>query len=172
MNRRILEVCAIPALAALFFFVVAPCASAQEANPGASIDIFGGRVESIESSDGHSNSYGVRGGYRFGRVWALEGSGEHLNEGFTNWFVDLSAKAYFVHANRFEIYGLVGPGVLRVSAFGQSSDQAMVHAGLGAQIGLGDRVYLRPEVRGRWSTDDVKFNDGLVSYSLGLGWRF
>jgi hypothetical protein len=172
MDRRILEVCTIPALAALFFFGVAPCAMPQEANPGASIDLFGGRVVSIESSDGHSNSYGVRGGYRFGRVWALEGSGEHLNEGFTNWFLDLSAKASFVHANRFEIYGLAGPGVIYVSAFGQSNHQATVHAGLGAQIGLGDRAYLRPEVRGRWSTGDVKFNGGLVTYSLGVGWRF
>ena len=47
-----------------------------------------------------------------------------------------------------------------------------MHAGLGAEIGLTDRLYLRPEVRSRWSTDDLKFNDGLVSYSLGIGWRF
>ena len=171
MIRRISE-CTIPALAALVFFAVSPCASAQEANRGGSIDLFGARVDTVESSEGHANSYGLRGGYRFGNVWALEGSAEHVDEGFTNWFVDLSAKAYFVHSNRFELYALAGPGLFRVSAFGESEDQATVHAALGAQIGLTDRLYLRPEVRGRWATDDLVFNDGLVSYSVGLGWRF
>jgi hypothetical protein len=172
MNRRILEVCTIPALAALVFLVIAPGASAQEERPGASIDIFGARVDTIQSSEGHANSYGLRGGYRFNSTWALEGSAEHVDEGFTNWFVDLSAKAYLVDTSHFEIYALAGPGLFRVSAFGESEDQATVHAGLGAEIGLGRRAYLRPEVRSRWATDDLKFNDGLVSYSLGIGWRF
>jgi outer membrane protein with beta-barrel domain len=172
MNRRILEVCTIPALAALVFLVIAPRASAQEERPGASIDIFGARVDTIQSSEGHANSYGLRGGYRFNSTWALEGSAEHVDEGFTNWFVDLSAKAYLVDTSHFEIYALAGPGLFRVSAFGESEDQATVHAGLGAEIGLGRRAYLRPEVRSRWATDDLKFNDGLVSYSLGIGWRF
>jgi hypothetical protein len=153
------------------FLAVAPRASAQESNPG-SIEVFGARVDTIQSSEGHANAYGLRGGYRFNRVWALEGSAEHMDTGFTNWFVDLSAKAYFVHSNRFEIYGLAGPGLFRISAFGESDSQATVHAGLGAEIGLSSRAYLRPEVRSRWATDDLKFNDGLVSYSLGIGWRF
>jgi hypothetical protein len=172
MNRRILEICTIPALAALIFLGVSSSASAQDENPGASIDLFGARVDTVESSAGHANSYGLRGGYRFNSVWALEGSAEHVDEGFTNWFVDLSAKAFLIDTSHFEIYGLAGPGLFRVSAFGESDNQATVHAGLGAQIGLGSRAYLRPEVRARWATDDLKFNDGLVSYSLGVGWRF
>ncbi|MEA2602648.1 MAG: outer membrane protein beta-barrel domain [Acidobacteriota bacterium] len=172
MHRRIFEVCTIPALAALLFLAIVPIASAQEARPGASIDIFGGRIDTIQSSGGHANSYGLRGGYRFNGVWALEGSAEHIDESFTNLFVDLSAKAYLIDTKHFEIYGLAGPGLFRISAFGESDNQATVHAGLGAQIGLGERAYLRPEVRGRWGTDDLKFNDGLVSYSLGIGWRF
>jgi opacity protein-like surface antigen len=172
MNRRALEICTIPALAALIFLAVSPRASAQEPNLGASIDIFGARVDTIQSSEGHANSYGLRGGYRFNGVWALEGSAEHIDEGFTNWFVDLSAKAYFIDTKHFEIYGLAGPGLFRVSAFGESDSQTTVHAGLGAEIGLTDRLYLRPEVRGRWGTDGLKFNNGVVSYSLGIGWRF
>jgi hypothetical protein len=173
MNRRILEVCTIPALAALIFLGVALSASAQDEQPGASIDLYGARVDTIQSSEGHGTAYGLRGGYRFNNVWALEGSAEHLDEGFTNWFVDVSAKAFLIDTSHFEVYALAGPGLFRVSAFGESEDQATVHAGIGAQFGLGSsRAYLRPEIRSRWSTDDLKFNDGLVSYSLGIGWRF
>ena len=172
MNRRIFEACTIPALAALIFLAVAPRASAQEPNLGAAIDVFGARVDTIRSSEGHANAYGLRGGYRFNNVWALEGSAEHIDEGFTNWFVDLSAKAYLIDSKRFELYGVAGPGLFRVSAFGESDNQATVHAGLGAEIGLNDRLYLRPEIRSHWTPDDLKFHDGLVSYSLGIGWRF
>ncbi|HEX3553150.1 MAG TPA: outer membrane beta-barrel protein [Thermoanaerobaculia bacterium] len=172
MNRRIHQVCTIPALAALAFLTVAPCASAQEADHGPAIEIFGAHVDTIQSSAGHSQSYGLRGDYRFGPVWALEGSVSHLNEGFTNWFGDLSAKAYFVDTSRFEIYGLAGPGLFRVSAFGESRDQATVHAGFGAQIYVGEHAYLRPEVRGHWATNDLVFKNGLVDYALGIGWRF
>ena len=172
MNRRIHQVCTIPALAALAFLAFAPSASAQEENRGPAIEVFGAHVRNIESGGGTSQSYGLRGDYRFGQVWALEGSVSHLNEGFTNWFGDLSAKAYFVHSNRFEIYGLAGPGLFRVSAFGETSNQATVHAGIGAQIYLGERAYLRPEVRGHWATNDLVFKDGLADYALGIGWRF
>ena len=172
MIRRISVLCTIPALTALIFLAVSPRASAQEPHPGAFIDVFGARVDTIESSEGHANSYGLRGGYRFNSTWALEGTAEHVDEGFTNWFLDVSAKVYLIDSKHFELYGLAGPGLFRVSAFGESEDQATVHAGLGAEIGLTDRLYLRPEVRSRWSTDDLQFNDGLVSYSLGIGWRF
>src|SRR5436305_8268294 len=165
MNRRIHQVCTIPALAVLALLVVTPFASAQEEDRGPAIEVFGAHVRTIESGGGSSQSYGLRGGYRFGQVWALEGSVSHLNEGFTNWFADLSAKAFFVRSNRFEIYGLAGPGLFRISAFGETRDQATVHAGLGAQIHLGERAYLRPEVRGHWATNDLVFKDGLVDYA-------
>jgi len=173
MIRRISVLCTIPALTALIFLAVSPRASAQEPHPGAFIDVFGARIDTIESSEGYASSYGLRGGYRFNNVWALEGTAEDsLDEDFNFWFVDLSAKVYLIDSKRFELYGLAGPGLFRVSAFGESDSQATVHAGLGAEIGLTDRLYLRPEVRSRWSTDDLQFNDGLVSYSLGIGWRF
>jgi len=47
-----------------------------------------------------------------------------------------------------------------------------LHAGIGAEIGLSDRIYLRPEVRGRWLTEDLNGENHLVDFSLGFGWRF
>lgn len=148
-------------------------ASAQSERRGLSLDVFGAEVRSTElDEDFDSESYGLRSGYRFTDTWALEGSLSRLNEDFGVWFGDLSAKAYLVDSKHLEVYGLAGPGFLRVSAFGEHEDRATVHLGLGAEIALGERAYLRPEVRGRWLADELGANDGIVDYSLGLGWRF
>ncbi len=82
------------------------------------------------------------------------------------------AKAYFVHSNNFEIYALGGSGIFRVSAEGEDEALTTVHLGIGGEIGLGRRAYLRPEVRSRWDADELRFEDGIVDYSLGLGLRF
>ena len=100
----------------------------------------------------------------------MEGSLSRLNEEDVDiWFGDLSLKAYFVHSDRFEMYALAGPGLFRVES---EDEQTTLHFGLGADIGLGERAYLRPEARGRWLEDELRFDDGIVDYSLGIGWRF
>lgn len=168
MTRRIDQL-SITLAAALFSLVVASSASAQSEVRGPFFDFFGARVQSTEGSDDfHTESYGVRGGFRFNRVWALEGSLSRIKD-TDAWFGDLSAKAYFLHANRFEMYAVASPGLFRVSG---ENPQLTLHAGIGAEIGLGQRVYLRPEVRGRWLAKELRGDNGLVDYSLGLGWRF
>lgn len=155
------------------FAAVPLSASAQNATRGPSFDLFGALVRSTNSdADLETEAYGLRGGFRFTNVFALEGSLSRLNEDVEIWFGDLSLKAYFVHSDRFEVYGLAGPGYFRVSDDGEGVDDTTVHLGLGAEIGLGERTYLRPEVRGRWLADELRANDGLVDYSLGFGWRF
>jgi hypothetical protein len=155
--------------ATLFSLAVASPASAQSEVRGPFFDFFGARVQSTEGSDDfHTESYGVRGGFRFNRTWALEGSLSRIKD-TDAWFGDVSAKAYFVHANRFEMYAVASPGLFRVSG---ENPQLTLHAGIGAEIGLTERVYLRPEVRGRWLAKELRGDNGLVDYSLGLGWRF
>ena len=89
-------------------------------------------------------SLGLRGGYRFSRTWALEGSLSRLDEDSQVWFGDLSAKVYFIHVSRLELYALWGLGQSGVSD-GDGTERATLHAGLGAEIGLGEHAYLRPE---------------------------
>src|SRR3954470_4415548 len=60
MNRRIHQVCTIPALAALAFLAFAPSASAQEENRGPAIEVFGAHVRNIEAGGGRCQSYGLR----------------------------------------------------------------------------------------------------------------
>ena len=169
MTRRILRL-SIPFAAALLSFATASSAQAQDAETGPVFELFGGRLEPTDSdADFHTESYGLRGGYRFNNRWALEGTLARLNEDVDIWFGDLSAKAYFVRASRFEMYALGGAGVYKVE---DDYEKATLHVGIGAEIGLSQRVYLRPEARGRWLADELKADEGLAEYSLGIGWRF
>jgi hypothetical protein len=155
---------------ALLSLAVAFPALAQDVETGPSFELFGARVEPTDSdADFHTEAYGVRGGYRFSSRWALEGALSRLDEDVDVWFGDLSAKVYAFQSDRFGIYALGGPGVNRIE---DRDEELTLHAGIGAEIGLGQRAYLRPEVRGRWLADELKSDEGLVDYSLGIGWRF
>jgi|GEM_PF-2202596 len=156
-------------IAALFSLAVASSASAQSEMRGPYFDLFGARVQSVDGSDHfHSDGYGVRGGFRFNNVWAVEGSLSQFKDSDVQ-FGDLSAKAYFLHSKGFEMYAVASPGLFKASG---ESLRLSLHAGIGAEIGLGDRAYLRPEVRGHWLSEDLNGDNHLVDYSLGFGWRF
>jgi hypothetical protein len=155
---------------ALVSLVVASSASAQSGERGASFELFGAHVRPTDADASfHTESYGVRGGFRFTPVWALEGALSRLNEDADVWFGDLSAKAYAIHSDRFGVYALAGPGLYKVE---DADGKVMVHLGIGAEINLGQRAYVRPEVRGRWLADELRADNGLVDYSVGFGWRF
>lgn len=168
MTRRIYQLSSTLVAAMLSLIVAAP-ASAQSEVRGFSFDVFGARVESTDGREPfHEDSYGLRSGFRFNNVWAVEGSLSRIKDS-NAWFGDVSAKAYLLHANRFELYAVASPGLFRVSG---ESLQLTLHAGLGAEIGLGPHAYLRPEVRGRWLAKELNGDSGLIDYSLGFGWRF
>jgi opacity protein-like surface antigen len=158
----ILAACALPALSS--------SAAAQTADHGPAFELFGGYLG--DSGSDHPRIFGARGSYRFSDVWALEATYSKADVGGQVWFGDVSAKAYFLRANRFSFYALGGPGIFRAKAFGETFNQNTVHLGLGTEIDLGARAYLRPEVRGRWATDEITWDARLTEYSLGFGWRF
>ena len=159
-----------PFAVALLSLAAASPALAQDAETGPTFELFGARIEPTDSdADFHTEAYGLRGGYRFSNVWALEAAVSRLDEDVDIWIGELSAKAYFVHANRFEMYALGGAGVYKVE---DDYEKATLHLGIGAEIGLSQRLYLRPEARGRWLADELKADEGLLDYSLGIGWRF
>lgn len=175
MFRRIRSFSRIFTLGVAFLIAISSSALAQSEKRGASFDLFGAYVRLIDSGpdgDASTEAYGLRGGYRFTNTWAVEASLSKLNEDVDLFFGDLSLKAYVMHSDRFEIYALAGPGKLRIEEGIFEEDEDTAHAGIGAEISLGERAYVRPEVRGRWFTDDLKFEDGIVDYSLGFGWHF
>ena len=143
---------------------LSPAAYAQEEEKrGFSLDVFGAYL-STDPDD--QEMLGLRGSYRYNDVWALDGSFTRLTEADEGdeRFMDLAAKAYFFRSNRFEAFGLFGGGIGRIQG-------ASLLLGLGAEISLGDRAFLRPEIRSRWRDDDLGAKPAL-EYSLGVGWRF
>ena len=134
MSRRIHQLSMMFATA-LVSLVVASSASAQSGERGASFELFGARVQPVDTdANFHTESYGVRGGFRFTPVWALEGAISRLNEDADVWFGDLSAKAYAIHSDRFGVYALAGPGLYK---FPDADEKVTVHLGIGAEISLG-----------------------------------
>jgi hypothetical protein len=154
--------------AALSLAAASVPAAAQEEHRGFSLDLFGSHF--TVSADGDSASeegFGLRGSYRFTNVWAVEGALSRLKDDDDLWIGDLSAKAYLIDANRFELYALAGLGQFKIP----EDDETTFHVGVGAEIALGEKAYLRPEVRGRWFADSVDVAT-FVDYSVGFGWRF
>lgn len=170
MKRSLNALCRILILTACALPLLASSAAAQTEDHGPAFEIFGGYLENLGSSQ--PRIFGIRGSYRFTDVWAVEGAFAKVDVGGQVWFGDVSAKAYLVDTRRFEIYALGGPGRFRSRLLGDTFNQNTVHLGLGAEIGLGARAYLRPEIRTRWATDDITWDDRLSEISLGFGWRF
>jgi hypothetical protein len=169
MNRR-----AFPLLACALLAL--PLASnAQDEPRGASFQVFGGASALYSSTNGLSlrtESTGVSGGFSLTRVWTLEAGLSRSGSDNPAWNGEISAKAYLYQADRFRLFGLVGPGIRRQDVAGRSTDMTTVHAGIGGEIGLSARTYLRPEVRARWPTSHFNERTRSTDYTLGFGWRF
>jgi opacity protein-like surface antigen len=95
-----------------------------------------------------------------------------INESDVDVYVgDLSAKYTFAQLESFSLYAVAGPGQVRISDGDFDVDEDTYHLGLGAEIPLGAKGYVRPDVRGRRYVDsDIDVT--LVDYSVGFGWRF
>lgn len=167
MSRRLVGF-QITLAAALILFLGSSAAHAQEEYRGFSLDLFGSYFSAEADGDtANEESWGLRGSYRFTNVWALEAALSTVREdGVDAYFGDVSVKAYLVDTSRFEGYLLGGVGSLKV----EDAEETTLHLGLGAEIQLGERAYLRPEVRGRWFEEDVDAVT-FMEYSLGIGWR-
>lgn len=170
MKTQQIRLFRLAATAAALVVSTAAAGWAQSTEPGPTFGLFGAYVQPTDSdADLDTEAYGLRGGYRFTDTWEVEGSISRLNEDADVFFGDVSLKANALRSERFNLYAVFGPGAYKV----ESEDlEATVHAGVGVEIGLTERAYLRPEVRGRWLTDELSFDEGLVDYSLGFGWRF
>lgn len=121
-----------------FAFSPSP-AAAQEDRP-LSFELFG----AYDHRDGVGDeAAGARAGFRLTDRWGIEGTLSRLSDdGVEVWMADLSGKLYLGNAGRAGLFLLAGPGGIRVDGF----EELTFHAGLGAEVPLGERVYLRPDV--------------------------
>jgi hypothetical protein len=175
MNRRFAKLARSLAPAAFALLALPASAAAQMESSGSSLELFGSHSVVYSSSGGftfHAESLGVRGAFRFTSVWAVEAALSRSNGDHPIWNGDVSAKAYVFRANRFALYALAGPGVHHEELAGRTDDASTVHAGIGTEIALGERAYLRPQILTRWLTSHLNDRGRSVDYTLGFGWRF
>ncbi len=184
-------------LASLLAFFSTPPAAAGEGN----FEIAAGAYVAGSGFVGDEAAYGLRGGYRFTERWGLQGSLSRVElfdlygpyagvEGDATFF-DVSGQFFFTPGRRAELYLYGGIGMARfdidvgrirvdlpyagrVETRGFSAtfdDDFTTHIGLGVNIRLNEKMYLRPDIRHRWlgsaggGTLDVE-------PSIALGWRF
>lgn len=130
-------------------------------------------VGSVVTGERSGTGLGLRGSFHLGGRFALEGSVSKLENSFTFgdvWLADLSAKYYVKNRGRTAVYLVGGPGTMISSDF--DAGETLLHLGLGLEILVGDHLFVRPEVRGRWFTDYLRSDATLGDLALGFGWRF
>jgi hypothetical protein len=177
MNRRLSRLTRTLMLTAFALVACAASASAQR-ELTASLELFGSHGVAYSSGGHftfHQESIGVRGGAQFGGPFGVEASLQRSNGSDTVYDFDLSAKYYFLQRERFGLYALAGPGDRHEeNFFGSETDRGTLHLGIGTEIGLGAKAYLRPEVRMRWpmTKSEQVATDRTTDFTLGFGWRF
>ena len=165
----------VPILTVLAFALMALPAVAQDEPRGPSFELFGGAGALYSSSSGLSlrtETVGARGGFSLSRVWTVEAALSRTSGDPITWNGEVSAKAYLFQNERVRLFALAGPGIRHEDLAGGSVDAATVHVGIGVEIALSPKFYLRPELRSRWPT--AHFDEGHRSedLTLGVGWRF
>ena len=171
MNLRILS------LLTLFAVLLPAAAMAQPGN--GRFEIYGGiyRPEGLDDE----LTYGLRAGYKLSDHFGIDGTAGTFTVKedpveVDVILVDLSLKAYLSSGDKAQFFLFAGPGwaFLDASAFGidvLSEDSLTAHAGVGLDLWLSDRLYLRPDVRGRWF-EQADSNDLDWEASLALGFSF
>ncbi|HET9212956.1 MAG TPA: outer membrane beta-barrel protein [Thermoanaerobaculia bacterium] len=162
-------------LTLLTFTLMALPAAAQDEPRGPSFELFGGAGAIYSSSSGlslHTETVGARGGFSLTRVWTVEAALSRTSGDPVTWNGEISAKAYLFQGERVRLFALAGPGVRREDLSRGSADAATVHAGIGVEIDLSPRFYLRPELRSRWPTSHLDERHRSEDLTMGFGWRF
>jgi len=126
-------------------------------------------LSSIFANSTSEGSFGVRGALPLRGRFHLEGSVSRVDVSDVDlWLVDLSAKYYLRDRERTDVYLVAGHGLFYSSDL--DAEEATLHLGIGVEIALGRRFYIRPELRGRWFTQRLG-DSNLGDLSVGFGWR-
>lgn len=165
-------------LAIAFALVVLSAPAAFAAENGAYVEGFLGKIFYETDFDLDETTFGARGGYRFGERWGIEGAISRQDVEFFDevYFADFSLRRSLAGGDRTELFLIAGPGLFRIDSgdflVDSSETELAFHAGLGLDINLGERFYLRPDVRARWIDSDFLDDDIHTEVTLGAGFRF
>lgn len=175
------------AVGAVLLTLALAAAPAQAQAGSGSFELYAGYYSPDSNILDDDVTYGVRAGYRLSDAFAVEGSVGRYEDSqdilglaqvdFELTLVDASAVWYLNPGSSSEFFIFGGPGwafadasadFLGVPLDSASDDTLTLHAGLGLNLGLTERVYLRPEARARWFDDSDDAVDVEASLALGF----
>ncbi|MEM1203327.1 MAG: porin family protein [Acidobacteriota bacterium] len=167
----------VAAAAVLMLLLASSPSWAKHEKGGIEVPVGVGYLSSSDDLD--LTVYGLRAHVRFNPRWAMEGSltvQDGLDSDDDPLFFDLSARVTAYEWKSAEMFALFGAGFVdfdtRIFNTRISSTSATFHAGLGIQVDLNERLYLRPDLRYRWGSDLDSIDDGITELTAALGWRF
>lgn len=156
---------------------------AQALDSTSRLEVYGGLFFFDNQSDSESREeiFGVRGSYSFSPRWSVEASagrmdlsdrvsepGE-LSLDVNLWVTDLSAKLAIPLGERSSVQIVAGPSYLFGTGDVDDFDSWGAHLGLGLEVGLGERFYLRPDVRAyRFDVDGEELDNTQATLALGV----
>lgn len=170
---------------ALMMMVVAGSAPAVAAQPH--LELFGGYYYSNEDGIDNDFTYGLRFGGRPAEQWGWQVSASvfNLNNDSLLAVEDLIGEAdaflvdgsiqWFPGGGNFAVFGGLGFASIDIDILGtttDASDDALTyHAGVSYLWQIGEKFYVRPDIRFRdYSGDNYDSLD--TEASIGLGWNF
>lgn len=178
MSRKLFLLCV-----AVMMLVAGGAAPAVAGQPN--FEIFGGYYYSNEDGIDNDLTYGVRFGGRpaeqFG--WQISGSLFDLNNdgnqiagiGDANAFLIDASAQWFPGGGNFALFGGLGFGSVDVDLIGTTtdvSDDALTyHFGVSYIFQVGEKFYIRPDIRFREFTGDL-YDSLDTEASVGFGWNF
>ena len=133
-------------------------AAAWAQNRTGRFEVYGGIY--VPDDVANKPTYGLRGGAKLTDLLGIEGSLGRIgfHEGsykFDVTLADISLKAYLASGDRADFFLFAGPGWAYVQAKSSGNtlgrvDTFTAHAGAGVDLHISDRLYVRPDLRGRW----------------------
>ncbi|MEM8931342.1 MAG: outer membrane beta-barrel protein [Acidobacteriota bacterium] len=144
-------------------------------------------VPESTSSDGPDvDGFGVRYSHRFDGVWGVQAAyyRDDVTFGDDDEMLEISARLRFFENDRTEVFGYFGGGILRyerlnfdpaantIGSLG-SDELVSAHVGLGVDIAVGERVFIRPDfVYRRFNDLFSPRDDEDTRASVAVGYRF
>ena len=158
--------------------LLTPVASGPAVAEG-SFELYLGYYFPDEDAVDEDLTYGIRLGHRFSDRFGLQATlGRYETEvdfvDIEAIFADLSLILFTNPGQKAELLIYGGPGWAFVEAeagsLEASDDSLTVHLGIGLDIALSEKFYLRPDVQGRWFEEGDDEID--LELTLGFGFRF
>lgn len=182
-TSRALEILAAGTMLAAACLAFAPKTAAAEYENGIELSLGASYYSNDDDSNLDFSSWGARYHHDFNARWGFEVAYTRQDQDSLEAdVIEASARFSFFENDRIRVFAEWGAGVVSYdyarivggdAVIYGSDDAAIYHAGIGAEIDLNERFYLRPDFRQRWAVDFFSpYDDSTSEATLAAGVRF